>query len=189
MLTITPSHNSCRTKRRKIDYHTWCFPAVLRSAYCTGLLLDKKIAESHLSFQYWVIMILGNKLWSAVCLLFSTKQGVEGEIIITLLWLWLYEGDYCKMIILLQLFDTIFFPYAADNLPLALRLFWQLFWQKSKTEKKVVFKLINALSWHLSESTIKILEFDLEANTIRLESYMVSVCKVSTEVGHKWNKV
>ena len=81
----------------------------------------------------------------------------------------------------MQLFDTIFFPYAADNLPLALRLFWQLFWQKSKPKKKVVFKLINALSWHLSESTIKILEFDLEAYTIRLVSFMV--------VDHKWNKV
>ena len=50
----------------------------LSSGLPTGLLIEKKMAESHLSFQYWVIMILGNKLWSAVCLLFSTEQGVEG---------------------------------------------------------------------------------------------------------------
>ena len=82
MLMITPTHNSCRTipiKTREIDYHTWCFPAVLLITHCTGLLLDKKMAEGHLSFQYWVIMVMGNKLCSAICLLFSAEQGVEGD--------------------------------------------------------------------------------------------------------------
>ena len=36
------------------------------------------MAESHLSYQYWIVMIQGNSLWSAVFLLFSTEQGVEG---------------------------------------------------------------------------------------------------------------